>query len=136
MSRGNAEMRARAFPVLAALLLSAWACATGGMGATGSRDMITAQDIVGSSAQTAYEAVQRLQPMWLTSRGSNSFNGSVGETADVYVGGVNMGGVAYLRSVQATDVKEMRFYDAGQAAARFGMGHHSGVIELTLKGGE
>lgn len=127
-------MRERAFPILAMLLLTASACATGGMGTSGSRDVITAQDVMQSGAQTAYQAVQRLQPTWLTSRGANSFNGSVGQTPDVYLSGVDMGGVQYLQNVQATDVKEMRFYEPGQAATRFGMGHHSGVIELTLKG--
>ncbi len=125
-------MRARAFPILAVVLLAAGACATGGMGASSSRDMITAEDIAAANVQTAYDAVQRLQPTWLSARGATSFSGG-SEVADVFVSGVNMGGPDYLKSVQATDVKEMRFYDSGRAATRFGTGHPRGVIELTLK---
>jgi len=101
-------------------------------GTSSSRDVITAEDIAAANVQTAYDAIQRLQPNWLSARGAGSVSGGSG-VADVYMGGVNMGDVEYLRSVQATDVKQMRFYDAGQASTRFGQGHPRGVIELTLK---
>ncbi len=126
-------MKVRALPALAVALLAATACASGGMGTSGMRDILTAQDIAASGAQTAYEAVQRLQPNWLTTRGASSVNSSGPEQADVYFGGVNMGGPQYLQSVLASEVKELHYYDAGQAATRFGMGHPRGVIELTLK---
>ncbi len=121
-------MKVRAFPILAAVLLATGACASGGMSTGGSSNIITAQDIEASGAQTAYDAVQRLRPNWLSTRGAGT-----GGQADVFMGGVNMGGPNYLQSVLASNVKELRFYDAGEAGTRFGTGHQSGVIELTLK---
>jgi hypothetical protein len=41
-----------------------------------------------------------------------------------------LGGADYLRQVHSLDVSEVRYWDAGQASARFGMGHPRGVIEL------
>jgi hypothetical protein len=130
-------MRWRIVSALAVAALAATGCATGGMGSRGgSGDIITAAQIVSSGAQTAYDAVQRLEPSWLTSHGSGSMGAGMStgsDTPDIYVGGSNVGGVDYLQNVNATDVKEMRFYRPGEAATRFGMGHRAGVIEVTLK---
>jgi hypothetical protein len=36
----------------------------------------------------------------------------------------------YLKQVSLLDVSEVRYWDAAQASARFGMGHPRGVIEI------
>ncbi len=127
-------MRLRMFPLLAAVATMA-ACASGGMGSSSGRsDLITAAQIESSGAQTAYDAVQRLEPQWLNSRGTGSMGAGGGsDTPDVYVGGNQVGGINYLQSVNATDVKEMQYFRPGEAATRFGMGHRGGVISVTLK---
>jgi hypothetical protein len=53
--------------------------------------------------------------------------------ANVFMNGQLLGTAEYLRDVRVSDVTEVRFWPAGQAAARFGMGHPRGVIELTRK---
>jgi hypothetical protein len=40
-----------------------------------------------------------------------------------------LGKVEYLRQMRVLDVTEVRYWDPGQAWARFGMGHPRGVIE-------
>jgi hypothetical protein len=49
------------------------------------------------------------------------------------MGGTMLGKAEALRDVPVIDVAEVRYWDAGQAAARFGMGHPRGVIEITRK---
>jgi hypothetical protein len=49
---------------------------------------------------------------------------------DVVMNGTMVGNVDYLREVRLLDVSGVRFWNAGQAATRFGMGHPRGVIEL------
>jgi hypothetical protein len=52
-------------------------------------------------------------------------------SVDVYMNGTHLGNADYLRQMRVLDVSEVRYWDAGQASARFGMGHPRGVIELT-----
>lgn len=134
------RMRWRTLAVAAAFAVLPAACATGGMGSGGSSvgrgNVITAAQIASSGAQTAYDAVQRLEPSWLSSHGVGSIGAGAGQgsdTPDVYVGGNNVGTVSYLQNVNATDVKELRYYSPQEASARFGMGHRAGVIAVTLK---
>jgi hypothetical protein len=52
---------------------------------------------------------------------------------DVYMNGSMLGKADYLRQVRLLDVTEVKYWDAGSASARFGMGHPRGVIEITRK---
>jgi hypothetical protein len=124
-------------------LALAFACLLGcnlpGPGTAGpsNRNLITAEDIANSSAamaQSAYEVVQRLQPQWLTSRGNVSITDASATVASVYLNGVQVGDVEYLRNLLPSDIEQLRYFPAGEASARFGMGHQRGVIEVTLKG--
>jgi hypothetical protein len=124
------------------LLAVAIACLVGcnlpgpGEGGSYDRDVITEADIANSSAsvaQSAYEVVERLQPQWLTSRGNVSITNSAATVASVFVNGIHVGDVEHLRNILPQDIAEMRYYPAGEAGARFGMGHPRGVIAVTLK---
>jgi len=105
---------------------------------------VTAAACPSINARTAYDAVERLQPSWLNNRlytvvgrGDRTVRTpAVGDASGphVYVGNVSMGSADYLKSVNANDVKEMRYYDAVRATRQFGAGHPRGVIELTLIG--
>ncbi|HEX7051776.1 MAG TPA: hypothetical protein VF188_16340 [Longimicrobiales bacterium] len=124
----------RLFLMAAAVaLMTACASAMSGAGAE-SRNVITASDLAGTNAQTAYEAVRILRPDWLSSRGPTSLTNSSPNSVTVYVNGVEVGDAEYLRNVSVLDITELRYYEPGTAAARFGMGHQRGVIELKLKG--
>lgn len=119
--------------VAAAALVSGCATATDAAGSS-SRTLITSQDLAETNAQTAYDAVRVLQPHWLGSRGPTSITDMTPTRVSIVVNGVEVGDASYLRNVSVVDVSELRYYEPGVAAARFGMGHQRGVIEVILKG--
>ncbi|MCC6774419.1 MAG: hypothetical protein IT360_24760 [Gemmatimonadaceae bacterium] len=138
-------MERRAFWALGALLV-AGACggggATGGGGAPqarsaptrGNSNVIIEAEIAASGATSAMEAVQRLRPAMLRSRGAgSSVSNPGGDPIAVYVDGVRAGGPEALNNVTGLSVKEIRFIGAADATTRFGTGHVSGAILVTTK---
>jgi hypothetical protein len=121
--------------VVAVVAGSGAACATGGGGPTASeeRNLVTQEELAETNARYVYQALSRLRPSWLTSRGPAGM-GNVRDAqesvANVYVNGNRMGGIEFLRQYAVTDVQEVRFYEPGEAGARFGMGNPRGVIEI------
>ena len=121
--------------IIALLLPLITACASGGAAGTReSRDLITAAQIARTNAQSAYEAIEQLQPQWLTSRGVTSITDDTPTEASVFQEGMHVGRLEYLKTVNVIDIAELRYYPAGPASARFGMGHQRGVIEIVRKG--
>ncbi|MGH7500506.1 MAG: hypothetical protein ACREL7_02000 [Longimicrobiales bacterium] len=116
---------------MAFVAVLAASCAPATTGRPSDRNVITAGDIATAHVQTAWEAVERLQPQWLTSRGATSITDPTPTVASVFLNGVEVGDVDYLKSIIAVDVSEMRYYPPGEAGARFGMGHPRGVITVT-----
>ncbi|MEJ2186479.1 MAG: Plug domain-containing protein [Gemmatimonadota bacterium] len=130
-------MRYRIVTPLLALFLAA-ACASAGGSPTGgasakarrSRSVLTAEEIQQTTGlRTAYEAVQRLRPYFLQTRGTSGMRGSTG--VSVYVNGMPMGGVSALNGIDVKDVKEIRYYTASDATTKYGSGVTGGVIEVT-----
>jgi hypothetical protein len=117
------------------MVLFAAACAGAASGSRENRQLITAAQIERTQAQNAYDAIERLEPSWLTSRGATSITDSTPTEASVFQYGIHVGGLEFLKTVNVIDVAELRYYPAGQATARFGMGHQRGVIEIIRKGG-
>ncbi len=122
------------YPIAVAAALG---CATTGSAPGVRRDsnLITEQEIAAISATNAFEAVEKLRPRFLHSRGRN-LSGSDSGLPDVYLGSQRYGDVSSLHNIAATDVREIRFYNAAEAATKFGMqapNGVNGVIELTLK---
>ena len=93
--------------------------------------MLTRAELAATNSDNLYDAIKKLRPEWLTSRGPTSVSDATPTSADVYMEGTLLGTADYLRQMRLLDVSEVRYWDAGQAAARFGMGHLRGVIELT-----
>ena len=111
-------------------------CASAGSGSSGSRrdpNLITADDIAGIPATNAYEAVERLRPLFLRSRGKTSINTPNTQYATVYVDGVRYGDIYSLRNILAPHVHDIRFYNGAEAGARFGLQNTAGVIEVKMK---
>jgi hypothetical protein len=101
--------------------------------------VLSADEIASAHADvnTAYEAVARLRPNWLTAKGvtSNAYDAGT-EYATVYVDGQRYGDLNSLRGIQAFHVGSIRYYDVTQAGARFGIrAGSSGVIEVSMKVG-
>lgn len=116
---------------LAAVALVVSACAMGGTTGDGSdRNRITREQIEGTDARTAYQAVEQLRPNWLTSRGPTSVTNPAPTVPGVFRDGSHVGSLSYLEQVQVAEVGELRYWPPGEASARFGMGYPRGVIEI------
>jgi len=91
---------------------------------------ISEEDIVKSHATTALEAVERLLPMYLTSKVD------LAPTAEreVYLNGIRLGGVNELRWIPAREVKEIRFVRAIDGSV-YGVGRSGGAILVISKTG-
>ena len=129
-------MRNRNLAALAGLALLAAACGMPPPGGSGraSRNVITAAQMLEVNASDVFDAVQKLEPDWLTSRGTVSMTDGSPAVASVFLSGSQMGTVEYLRTLRPDDVDEVRYYEAGEASARFGMGHPRGVIDVIVRG--
>jgi hypothetical protein len=120
--------------LLMATLLTACSSATRQPGELRGRGTTLTQDqLAATNSGNLYDAIAKLRPEWLTSRGPTSVTDPTPTAADVYMSGLALGNVEYLRGVRVLDVSAIRYWPAGEAAARFGMGHPRGVIELIRK---
>jgi hypothetical protein len=95
------------------------------------RDFISGEDLRRGNNGNVYEALERLRPEWLRSRGPTSVTDPTPTRANVYMNGSQVGNLEYLRQVSVVDVGEIRYYAPGEAGVRFGMGNPMGVIDIT-----
>jgi hypothetical protein len=73
---------------------------------------------------TAYDAVQRLKPNFLATRGYSGF-----DRRSVYLNGVRLlGGVDNLRNIEASSVRQIVFLSPIEATARYGTGNGAGAL--------
>ena len=121
----------RAFAVTVALALGLTGCASGGgSGDGGSRrgstTHITAEELAGLEQFDAYQAVERLRPNWLRTRG--------GSAAQVIVDGSRQnGGLELLRTFRVSEIQDLRYLSARDATTRFGTGFDGGAILVTTR---
>ena len=128
-------MSSRAFYLAAVAATLACASATAKSGPHRAANLITAEEIAGTSTSNAFEAVEKLRPDFLHSHGTNLSRSDSG-LPDVYLGVARYGDVNSLRNIPAMEVLEIRFYKGAEAATKFGMQNPTGingVIEVTLK---
>ena len=95
-----------------------------------SRNLITREELTESAASDAYQAVQRLRPIWLHRTAA-----SLGGPADVliYVDGQRFGASAALSRISINSIKEIRFHSPSDATQRWGTDHSGGVIEVITR---
>jgi hypothetical protein len=91
--------------------------------------LITREQINENHFLNAYDAVQATRSNWLQTRGTDSF--ATPSEVVVYRDNVKLGGVAELRSIQATTIAYIRYYDGVEATSRWGVGHSAGVIQVS-----
>jgi hypothetical protein len=94
-------------------------------------NQLTRAELAAANSDNLYDAIAKLRPEWLTTRGPTSATNATPTGVDIYMNGTLLGKADYLRDVRLSDVTAVQYWDAGQASARFGMGHPRGVIELT-----
>jgi hypothetical protein len=95
------------------------------------RDLITQQDMRAGGFNNAYEAVRALRPQWMTVRGPDSFRNP--GRVQVYVNGTRMDGVESLREFGVAEVTYIRYYNAIDATARWGLDHGHGAIYISTR---
>jgi hypothetical protein len=98
-----------------------------------SRSVLTHAQLAATNSDNLFDAINKLHSEWLSTRGPTSVTDSSPTSVSIFMGGTMLGKAEALREVPVIDVAEVRYWDAGQAAARFGMGHPRGVIEITRK---
>lgn len=127
---------------VAAIGLAGCASSTGGGAATqqsssrthGSRDRITQEELATIDVQNALQAVQRLRPTFLQTRGGGTMSITQGpQDVVVYVDQTRMGGPSTLAQIPITDVKEIQYLSATDATQRYGTGHGAGAIIVIRK---
>ena len=114
--------------------------------ASTSSSVITAEEIAGVEASTAFDVVQKLRPQFLRGRGSTSTRsgaaegtGTTGAPATtaaqvrVYVDSAPVGDIEALRRIAANTVREIRYLSAADATTKYGTGNPVGVIEVRTR---
>jgi hypothetical protein len=119
--------------VLTSVLLACASVGTQPGAASESHNRLTQEQLAATNSETLYDAISKLRPDWLTSRGPQSVRDPTPTSPSVFMNGSMLGRADYLRDMRVLDVSEVRYWEAGQASARFGMGHPRGVIEVTRK---
>lgn len=129
--------RLRGFVLLLATtttLLAGCSSATTANGASGrarsTQNQLTREDLASANADNLYDAVAKLRPNWLSSRGVTSVTDATPTEVDIYMDGNFLGKPDYLKQVRTNDIVSLTYWDSGRASARFGMGHPRGVIEI------
>ena len=123
-------------PIAAGFLLAASACATAGGGHLPQADSpLTAEEIAGANVASTYEAVARLRPLFLRTRGPTSILLPNPDGPAVYVDQMFVGGVEALREIPAADVRAIRYLHAWEATTSYGTGLLNGVLEVTTARG-
>jgi hypothetical protein len=97
------------------------------------RNLITADEIARSNASNAYEAVERLRPGFLRTRGVESIQHPEPPTPMIYLDGMRYGPLQTLSTVPAMGILSIQYLNAVDATQRFGMGHAGGAILITTK---
>ncbi|HKR08594.1 MAG TPA: hypothetical protein VJS39_05350 [Gemmatimonadaceae bacterium] len=98
------------------------------------RNMISEEEIRTVPASSVYELVAKLRPQMLRARGQSSLGGTTpSDYPIVFVDGRQYGDISSLRSLIPSQVSLIRFYDATDAAGKFGQINAGGVIDVTTR---
>ena len=117
--------------LLVTLVVSACA-SSGGSGARVDRNLLTRDQIVETNRQNAYEVVETLRSNWLRTRGPTSLT-SRDAQIQVYIDDNRLGGIETLRTINASVVQYIRWFDGITATGRWGLDHGAGVIYVSTR---
>ncbi len=100
-------------------------------------DVITAAELRPGEHRDVYEAIQRLRPQFLRSRGATSIRATSAEAnlPVVFVDEQRLGGVSTMRGLPIENVREIRFIAPRDATTRWGTGYTAGVIMIVTRSG-
>lgn len=117
-----------------AFVLLAAACA-GGPAPSGSAtredpDVITEADLMRYGSVPVRQAILRLRPRFLRTRGPSSIHDTSADRIVVYLGDTRMGSIEFLDQIMTNELREVRYLSAPDATQRYGAGHSAGAIIL------
>lgn len=92
---------------------------------------ITSKELRTVDDRDAYTAIALLRPSLLKNRGPTSILLDTPDQPEVFVDGMYYGPFESLRQLPVHELEEIRFLDVGDATIRYGMGHPSGIIDIT-----
>lgn len=137
-------------PAVAAPLLAAAAAGCGGAAVQGASstpsatsaaaparsngDVISGDEIRAGQFRDVYNAVERLRPQFLRSRGATSTRDVEGNLPIVFVDEQRLGAVGSMRGLPIDNVREIRFIAPRDATTRWGTGYTAGVIMVVTRG--
>jgi hypothetical protein len=108
--------------------------------ASSSPDLITSVEIAKIQVNNAYEIISRLRPRWLQATPVGSLaGGGRSQIVAVYLDGNRVGAQEGLRSISATGIKSIRYYDAVRAATvlrTVGSEAIAGAISISTTGSQ
>ncbi len=122
--------------LLFSVVVLATSCATAsqsGERSGRSQNQLSHADLEDTSELTLYNAIQRLRPRWLRSRGASSAMGPA--PVVVYMNNVRLGGISDLHDIAVESVEEVSFINASDATTRWGTGVAGGVILVVSRAG-
>ncbi len=122
--------------LLLLLVMAGAACATGTSGSgepRSSRSMLLPAELEPLNQFTAWDAVQRLRPMWMRPGGIRNSANPAGHYPHVFVDGSPYGDMESLRGFRVENIQEMRYVNATDATIRYGGMYQGGVILITTK---
>ena len=120
----------------AAALLALSACAAQSAAPrAGTRDanLITVDELETVNASNLFDAVNRLRPQFLRSRGVVSLQDPNPPTAVVYLDGQRVGGIDFLERMSPLGVISVRFMTPVDASSRYGFNHEGGAILVSTR---
>lgn len=124
---------ARVLTIVVMTTLAASACVRQTeAGALYDASVITQDEIDSAHAVTALEAVRKLRPMFLVSRGKLDF-GAPNALPNVYVDNQFYGDITTLDAISAANIETIKFYTGSEAQYKFGRGNAAGVIGIFTK---
>ena len=123
--------RARATLIGALLPVLGVACTHSIMTARGmpvlhGSEPITSSAITAARVHTAYDAVLRLQPHWLSGQRARAHESE--SATMVYLNTLPLGTIDRLRDLPVENIRQIEFLSPMEATTRFGTGHVSPVI--------
>ncbi|MBK8250335.1 MAG: hypothetical protein IPK85_23510 [Gemmatimonadetes bacterium] len=119
------------------LIVAPSACASAGSRgarATGSTEVLRADELRRSGATDLLSAIRMLRPAFLQTRGRTSITRSEESEVAVYLDDRPFGGLTMLREIQINVVIEVRHFSATQAQVRWGGDGHSQGAILVITG--
>jgi hypothetical protein len=120
--------------VVAGLLFFLSGCGGGEGVGRGGRDVLTAEELATVNETNLYDAIKKLRPMFLVSRGATSLRIGESTLPRVYLDGSPYGDPESLRNMPLTGIYEVRFIDSRDATILYGTGHTAGIIMVKTKG--